>query len=124
MSISYDISSLGDNPETEVIHKFLRKQIKAHFSGVEKAYLLQCAYWAPHRHYSDSWAAYSPISSWSGDWPLYGIDGIEFADETDITFSSWKGDYENERKRYNPFGNLKKDHENDHFKGELWTRGF
>lgn len=93
--------------------------------GPVRSYLLQCADWQRDDYNPQQWRPYSPIyNKYTGDlWPIYDLDGLEYADETSIEFNSWKGDYEPETYTYAPQGSLPNPKKDKCFKGTIWTRG-
>ncbi len=126
MTYEYDVPNhLDSYNDIAEIYKYLRKKIKKDYNGAEKQYLLQIADWK--QLYGDpketTWIALSPISGYIYSyWPLYSLD-IKISDETKVTFKSWKGHYEDTHLKFLYGGTLKKDHENDCFQGDIWTRG-
>lgn len=134
MAYQIDISDLDGNPTLNDIKKFIKKRIKQKWYGAKRMYLLHYAYWEPNHHNEFLWAAKAPIISKVDGyfWPIYDIS-LDFADETEIKFISYKGDYQPTTVHYPPNGNLKcYDEDTDtasesmewHFQGEIWTRGF
>ena len=132
-----DISSLGEDPDVDAIHKYIKEQIMngcdeyGHPYGDHptKLYLLNCAYWATE-YDKNSLTAYSPIGIYPayssvGYWPIYDIN-LTFAEETDIVFTSYKGGHDDSRYTDDlPFGNLGGSCTSSlYFKGKIWTRGF
>ena len=121
---SVDISELDKHTSGEDILKYIKKDIEQNEKSANKHFLLECCYWAPSNYDKNKWIAYSPITSRrsGNDWPIYSMN-LDFADETEIVFMSWKDDYGNKTYHSNPYSNLPKGNKSHHFKGTVWTRG-
>lgn len=112
-----------DELTTEDIYNLILKELLTWPETPVRQYLLECADWQESEFHKGKWVAYSPIyNRYGGKWTIYDLDGLEFADETNIEFHSWKGDYSPQTAR-KPLGDLPYDGPRHNFKGNIWTRG-
>ena len=120
-AIEEEITKYISDMSYEKIRKLIVKELLTWKDSVERQYLLQCADWDPSEYNKNVWIAYSPIyNRYSGGvWPIYDIS-LEYSDKMDITFHSWKGDYE-PTVSYQ-YGSLSYGGDRK-FKGTIWTRG-
>jgi len=128
----------------DILEEILKKLLKRTDTPARQ-YLMQCADWNESEYEKGKWIAYSPIyNHYSyGEWPLYDLGGLRYADISADEFSSnsdegsdeakekipnciiyqsWKGDYD-PVKYDTPYGNLPYKGVRREFKGNIWTRG-
>lgn len=91
-------------------------------------YLLQHAQWQEVDSFGAgviSYGAFSDISSYYGDWPLYDLS-IKIkkpGSAKKLKIHSWKGDFDPNEDYQPPRGNLPYTGPHYQFSGTIWTRG-
>ena len=86
------------------ILKYIAEQVKENWNNAGRYFLLQCCYWSRSYYEGHKWKA--EVGNVDDFVYGFGSDDVEFANETDLTISSWKGNHENVHIRYTPSGNL------------------
>ncbi len=103
------------------ILEYIAQQVKKTWNNAGRYFLLQCCYWSKSYYRPDTWRA--EVGNVDDFIYGFGSDEVDFADETDITISSWKGNHEDAHIGYAPSGNLPYSGPRFNYKGTIWTRG-